>query len=36
MLERYIETFFLEKGLKFFFFSYKHDKNEKSSQKWDI
>ena len=30
----YQETFFLEKGLKFF--SYKHEKNEKSSQKWDI
>ena len=36
MLEKYIKRpFFLEKGLKFFF-SYKHEKNEKSSQKGDI
>ena len=29
-----LETFFLENGLNFF--SYRHEKTEKSSQKWDI
>ena len=33
MLERYILPFFLENGLTFF--SLKHEKTEKSSQKWD-